>query len=81
MLGSVAVIELACAVSVTKMSINNDKRWLRQVDVEKGRWQRLRIKVLANSLVKRMRNESTLDCLLHAFRLLSNQSYRRPAIN
>jgi hypothetical protein len=37
MLGSVAVTELACAVSVTKTSINNDKRWLRRVDVEKGR--------------------------------------------
>lgn len=75
MLGSVAVTELACAVSVTKTSIDNDKRWLRRVDVEKGRWQRLRIKVLTNSLGRRMRNESALDWLL------SNQGYRRPAIN
>lgn len=61
MLGSV---ELAGAVSVTKMSINNDKRWLRRVDVKKGRWQRLRIKTLGNSLGRRMRNESALDWLL-----------------
>lgn len=60
MLGSV---ELAGAVSVTMMSINNNKRWLRRVDVKKGRWQRLRIKTLANSLGRRRRNESALDWL------------------